>query len=83
MIRAHHFFEGSVEHRLDPETVVRVLNIQPNIEYGIKYIDTYKWREYTASRFSFANDDPNKDETFYVLKNIVWILLLSRFLMKK
>lgn len=33
MIDAHHFFEGNVQHRLDPELVVRVLEILPGVDY--------------------------------------------------
>jgi hypothetical protein len=43
MILTHQFFEGSVSHRIDPETVVRVLDIQPDIDYASKYIHRYGW----------------------------------------
>jgi hypothetical protein len=43
MIKTHQFFEGSVSHRVDPETVIRILGIKPDVDYESKYINEYGW----------------------------------------
>lgn len=59
MIEAHHFFEGSVYHRLDPENAITFLGIEPRKSYVSSYqahIEwsatggrSFKWDEYLQS----------------------------------
>lgn len=43
MIREHSFFEGSVPHRLDPEVVIKLLEIKPAVDYEPKYLIENVW----------------------------------------
>lgn len=43
LIEEHEFFEGSTPYRLDPEQVVRILNISNNIDYAVPYISRPHW----------------------------------------
>lgn len=53
MIRMHQFFEGSVNHRLDPVTVIRVLELVPRICYEPIYQTTYKWNIIKEQSFNW------------------------------
>lgn len=44
LVRDHHFFEGSVSYRLDPEQVIKALDIQPGQDYSPKYVTEKIWR---------------------------------------
>ncbi len=45
MIKAHKFFEGSVEHRLDPKIVIDFFEIKPEVSYRPMYkvLEKSKW----------------------------------------
>ena len=44
MIRHHHFFESPrVSHRVDPEQIIQMFDIQPNVDYAPKYVTEYQW----------------------------------------
>lgn len=57
MINQHHFFEGSVRHRLEPADVVRVLEIKPGIDYEPEFKTEYFWNViYATTRSELYND---------------------------
>lgn len=43
LIGNHHFFEGNVHHRLNPETIIDFFNLQPNIDYSSEFIEVSRW----------------------------------------
>lgn len=43
MIEAHHFFEGSVTHRVCPAEVIQYFNLQPNVSYEPVLDDYFNW----------------------------------------
>jgi|GEM_PF-2048463 len=50
LIRDHHFFEGSVKYRVDPEKAIGVLGIKPGVDYAPKYLTEHLWeKDWTAS----------------------------------
>lgn len=57
MIKQHSFFEGSVSHRLEPEKVIRVLNIQPGVDYSPVF-KSYKAWSPNGSRGWLENFNP-------------------------
>ena len=59
MIEQHFFFEGSVEHRLEPADVIRVLEIKPDIDYSPVFKTEYFWSAIYAT--SFTNFFSNKN----------------------
>lgn len=44
LIREHHFFEGTVDYRVDPRRAVKVLELQPGIDYRPRYKRMAVWR---------------------------------------
>jgi hypothetical protein len=44
MIQQHGFFEGSVKHRVGPQEIARVCEIQPSVDYTPQWKKAYKWR---------------------------------------
>jgi hypothetical protein len=43
LIRAHHFFEGTIPYRVDPRTAVTVLELQPGVDYRPRYRRESVW----------------------------------------
>lgn len=44
LIREHHFFEGDTYYRLDPAKAVRVLEIEPDVDYSPKWETEKIWQ---------------------------------------
>lgn len=63
MIEAHHFFGGSVSYRVDPETVIRVLNIKCAQKYK------YKSKWFSSSNCNFLHwGDVSTEKAFEAIK---------------
>lgn len=59
LIRAHGFFEGKgSSYRVEPETVIRILEIEPDVDYSIRYKNVVKW----SLRMSSTSCDPSNIE---------------------
>lgn len=43
LIRQHHFFDGNVNYRVDPETAIDVLELKPRASYAPKWETEYVW----------------------------------------
>lgn len=43
LIKDHCFFEGNVPYRVDPENAIKVLDIQPGVNYEPQYKTRYQW----------------------------------------
>ncbi|HSW77036.1 MAG TPA: hypothetical protein VLG50_08310 [Candidatus Saccharimonadales bacterium] len=43
LIGNHHFFEGNVYHRLDPNAIIDFFNLQPGVDYYSKFITVDRW----------------------------------------
>jgi hypothetical protein len=69
MIDKHHFFEGSVPNRVDPELLVRVLNIEQNVNYAPKYKYCYEWN-FKGSR-NFYEENSLWEDSADIAKNIL------------
>lgn len=67
MIKTHQFFEGSVSHRVDPETVIRVLNIKPGVAYAPKYKYMSEWFR-DSSQNTLEWDDIDTEKAFEAIK---------------
>lgn len=44
LVRDHHFFEGSVKYRLDPQQVIKTLGIQTEYDYSPSYATEKVWK---------------------------------------
>lgn len=56
MIEAHHFFEGSVDHRLDPEAVISFLGLEPEKSYAPVYHTHTTWSSGGGRSFNWSGD---------------------------
>jgi len=54
LAREHHFFEGSVQYRLDPEAAVRLLDIQPAHDYSPNRATERIWRREQGTTQNYA-----------------------------
>jgi hypothetical protein len=65
MIKAHHFFEGSVPYRVDPETVIAILGIEQGINYAPvhKYYDVWEFSS-SCSHSLREHTDIEKENIF-------------------
>lgn len=43
LIRDHHFFEGDVFHRLNPNDVIEFFNLQQEINYASDFVEVDRW----------------------------------------
>jgi len=55
LIRDHHFFEGNTHYRLDPEEAVRVLELEPGVDYSPD------WRTETLWHYTRAGNRPPEE----------------------
>jgi hypothetical protein len=44
LIRDHHFFEGSLKYRVEPEQVIKLLELEPNRDYTPRFEEEITWR---------------------------------------
>ncbi len=44
LIRDHHFFEGSLKYRVEPEQIIKLLELEPNRDYTPRFEEEITWR---------------------------------------
>lgn len=54
LVREHHFFEGSVAYRLEPEKVIKSLEIQSGQDYSPVYVTEKIWRREQGTTQNYA-----------------------------
>lgn len=60
MIEHHSFFEGNVLHRLEPEKVIKVLELKPEIDYSPQFNKTKIWRMFYSTSESLIIEEEDK-----------------------
>ena len=67
LIRDHHFFEGNTKYRLDPETCVKALDLQPGVSYKPTYTSQTRWKMVSGS----CGGEPSLKELLDVARECV------------
>ena len=67
LIKDHHFFEGHTSFRVEPEQLIRVLNISATKNYDLQSVMKSSWSWTSSSSGSFVHEQEEK--------NLVWKLL--------
>jgi len=58
LIRNHGFFEGpGSSYRIDPETIIRILEIKPYVDYSINYVEEFYWNRCESNNFMQHTED--------------------------
>lgn len=77
LIGDHHFFEGDVFHRLNPDDVINFFNLQPGIDYSNEFVEVDRWTRLDVGgdispcyKFGLTNEMivTRKDETTLVIE---------------
>jgi hypothetical protein len=52
------FFEGpGLSYRIDPENIIRILEIKPYVDYSINYVEEFYWRICESNIFMKPTED--------------------------
>jgi hypothetical protein len=72
LIKDHHFFEGHTAYRVQPDRLIRVLEISPAKNYILDFITIYRWIQ-----TSTVSGYQNYEEKYH--NNTAWEILDEKF----
>ncbi len=64
LVRDHHFFLGSVEHRLDPEQAISLFGIQPGHDYAPRHASEFIWKKDQGTTRQYADMERSEQYPF-------------------